>query len=144
MDHADIVEIQQLISFYGHAVDEPDQRLLPLVFTTDAVFIAPFGRYEGLEAISAWFALGKPPHPPSHHVTNVCVHDVDGEVRVRSKWFVVDRNTGTASTGDYEDIVVKTAAGWRIKHRLCFFRFPSLEEVTKRRNAERQAASMQS
>ena len=135
MDHRDIVDIHQLIAFYGHAVDEPDQRLLPQVFTRDAVFVAPFGTYEGLDAICAWFALGKPPHPPSHHVTNIWVHEVDGEVCVRSKWFVVDRTDGSAATGDYEDVVVKTPEGWRIKHRRCFFRHPTPEEAARRRAA---------
>ena len=133
MDHRDIVEIQQLIALYGHAVDADDQRLLPQVFTEDAVFDAPFGVYSGLSALSAWFARGKPPHPPSHQATNVYVYEADGEVRVHSKWMIVERNTGTLCTGDYEDVVVRTADGWRIARRLCVFRHPSKEEYARRR-----------
>jgi hypothetical protein len=46
----------------------------PKVFTKDAVFDGrPCGGndlYEGIDAISAWFALGKPPHPKAHHLMN--------------------------------------------------------------------------
>jgi hypothetical protein len=38
LSHQDIVEINQVQALYGHAVDWPDQTLLPKVFTADAVF----------------------------------------------------------------------------------------------------------
>lgn len=36
-----IAEIQQVQALYGHAVDWPDQSLLPKVFTQNAVFEPP-------------------------------------------------------------------------------------------------------
>lgn len=127
MDTRDIIEIQQLMALYGHVVDAPDQSMFSHVFTEDAVFDASstgWGLIEGREAIAAWFALGKPPHPPSHHVTNVHIREEDGETRVRSKWLVIDRRTENMVSGDYDDIVVRTDDGWRIKHRSFMIRHP--------------------
>jgi hypothetical protein len=42
--------------------------------------------------------------------------DADGTVRVRSKALAV-MPTGRAGSAVYEDVVVKTAAGWRISAR---------------------------
>lgn len=128
MDASDIVEIYQLMGTYGHAVDFPDQSMLPLVFTEDAAIDArPCGQevYRGRATIAAWFALGKPPHPPAHHMTNPVVREEGGEVRVKSKWFFVRAKDGTMVTGDYDDVVVRTADGWRIKLRVMTPRFPT-------------------
>jgi hypothetical protein len=126
----DIVEIQQVQALYGHAVDWPDQSLLPKVFTQDAVFD---GRpssgenelYVGLDAISAWFGLGKPPHPKAHHMMNVWAYEQDGEVRVKSKWTVRAPADGVIYMGDYDDLMERTDEGWRIKHRLVTTRDPA-------------------
>lgn len=122
MNVEDIIEIQQIQALYGHAVDAPDQSLLPQVFTHDAVFDARASGgkddlYIGITAISEWFALGKPPHPTSHHMTNVWVYEQEGEVRVKAKWFVQIPVTGKIYSGDYNDLMEKTVGGWRIKHR---------------------------
>ena len=128
-DH-DIQEIQQLQALYGHAVDWPDQSLPPKVFTEDAIFdgrlAGPDSYHEGLPAISAWFGLGKPPHPKVHHVMNVWVYEHDGQVRVKSKWLVKSQIDGDVYLGDYDDVVVKTADGWRIKIRVVIARDPGL------------------
>lgn len=131
MEARDIVEIQQLLALYGHAVDASDQSMFPFVFAQDAVFDARstgWGLFEGREAIADWFALGKPPHPPSHHLTNVHVYELEGEIRVRSKWLVIDRRNNGVVSGDYDDVVVRTAEGWRIKHRSFLIRHPTIYE----------------
>src|ERR1044071_2445197 len=68
MTTEDVVAIQQLLALYGHAADAPTQNLLDDVFTADAVFESRGRgrRLDGLDAIKAWFAEGKPPHPPAH------------------------------------------------------------------------------
>lgn len=122
----DVTEIHQLMSLYGHAADADDQGSLADVFTQDAVFDArpvEAGLHEGLAAIRAWFALGKPPHPPSHNTTNVYVYEDGGQVRVRSKWLTIAAATGRPRSGDYDDVVVKTGAGWRIRTRLATGRY---------------------
>lgn len=125
MDTDDVVAIQQLLALYGHAADEPTQELLSEVFTPDAVFESRGRgrRLDGLDAIKAWFAEGKPPHPPAHQTTNVYVYERDDEVRVRSKFIGIDHASATARTGDYDDVVVKTDRGWRIARRVSTLRF---------------------
>jgi hypothetical protein len=127
LSHQDITEIQQVQALYGHAVDWPDQSLLPKVFAKDGVFDArPTGSnlYEGLDAICAWFGLGKPPHPKVHIMTNVWVYEEGGETRVKSKWLVRNLRNDMVFMGDYDDVMVRTPEGWRIRHRVCVARDP--------------------
>lgn len=126
LDTADIVEIQQLEAFCHHAVDHDDQSLFSLVFTEDARFdgrLCGGPLFEGLEAIKGFFALGKPPHPPSHHMTNCFVYEEGDKVRVKMKWLCPNPDTGSVVTGDNIDEVVRTADGWRIKERVASLRY---------------------
>lgn len=132
MDTQDIVDIQQLEALCHHAVDHHDQSMFPLVFTADARFdgrLCGGPLHEGLEAIMAYFALGKPPHPPTHHMTNCWVHEEAGQVRVKSKWMCPYPSTGLMYVGDNDDVVVRTADGWRIKERVASLRYPTGEYV---------------
>ena len=125
---ADITEIQQVQALYGHAVDWPDQSLLPKVFTKDAIFdgrkAGKGSYYEGLDAIMKWFGQGKPPHPLVHNMMNVYVYEEGGEVRVRAKWLVRSIADKNIYMGDYEDVMERTPDGWRIKLRICIARDP--------------------
>lgn len=126
LDTSDIVAIHQLEAFCHHAVDHHDQSLFHLVFTEDARFdgrLCGGALFEGLEAIKAFFALGKPPHPPAHHMTNCWVREEDGRVLVKMKWMVPDPDTGQFHGGDNDDWVVRTDAGWRIKERIASMRY---------------------
>jgi hypothetical protein len=128
LETKDIVDIYQLEAFCHHAVDFDDQSLLPQVFTADARFdgrLCGGPLCEGIEAICAFFALGKPPHPPSHHMTNCWVREEGGRVLVKMKWFVPDPSTGRFVLGDNNDWVVRTEDGWRIKERIASLRFPN-------------------
>jgi hypothetical protein len=128
VDTADIVAIQQLEAFCHHAVDHADQSLLPGVFTADARFD---GRKcggplcEGIDAIVAFFALGKPPHPPSHHMTNCWVYEEGGLVRVKMKWFVPQADGMRIYGGINDDVVVRTPEGWRIAERVATQLYPT-------------------
>jgi hypothetical protein len=127
LDIQDIVEIQQLESFCHHAVDSADQSLFPQVFTEDARFDARLcggPLCEGIEAITAFFALGKPPHPASHHMTNCWVHEEEGRVLAKMKWMVPDRNIDRMWGGENNDWVVRTDKGWRIKERIAILLYP--------------------
>ena len=127
METRDIIDIQQLIAFCHHAVDHDDQSLFPLVFAQDARFdgrLCGGPLCEGMEEIQAFFAVGKPPHPPSHHVTNVVVYEEGDKVRVKMKWLCPNPGTGGVVTGDNLDWVVKTPDGWRIKERVASLRYP--------------------
>lgn len=127
MNTDDIVQIYQLESFCHHAVDHEDQSLLPLAFTKDARFdgrLCGGELHVGIENIQAFFALGKPPHPATHHMTNCWVREEGGEVRVKMKWMVPDANTGRMIGGENDDVVEKTPDGWRIKERIARLRYP--------------------
>lgn len=126
LDTKDIVEIQQLESFCHHAVDHKDQSLFHLVFTPDARFdgrLCGGPLLEGIDAIKAFFARGKPPHPPAHHMTNCWVREEDGRVLVKMKWMVPDPDSGLFHGGDNDDEVVRTDDGWRIRERVATMKY---------------------
>jgi len=127
----DIVAIQQLMAFCHHAVDHAvdggNRDLLRLAFTEDARFdtrLCGGPLFEGIDDIIALFSEGRPPHPPSHHMTNCWVREVDGRVLVKMKWLVPDPESGRFYGGDNDDWVVRTADGWRIKERIVSNRYP--------------------
>jgi hypothetical protein len=127
LDPGDRVEIQQLLAYYAHAVDSGDLALLERLFTEDGVFdcSAAGGRpYVGLADIKSLFALGKPPHPPSHHTTNVYVYRDGSTVRVLAKYFVLNGQTGTGISGEYRDVVVRREEGWRFRERIVTQTYP--------------------
>ncbi len=127
LNRNDIIDIQQLEAFCHHAVDHPDQSLFPEVFTEDAIFdgrLSGGPRCEGLDAIKDFFALGKPPHPASHHMTNCWIYEEGGRARVKSKWIIPDRDTGRVWCGENNDRVVLTDNGWRIKERVAKLLYP--------------------
>jgi hypothetical protein len=127
LDPADVVAIQQLQAYYAHVVDSGDLALLDRIFTEDGVFdcSAAGGRaYRGIEDIKSLFALGKPPHPPSHHTTNVHVYQDQGAVRVLAKYFVLNGQTGTGMSGEYRDVVVRKGDGWRFLERVVTQTYP--------------------
>jgi 3-phenylpropionate/cinnamic acid dioxygenase small subunit len=116
----DVVAIQQLYARYGHVMDDRDWEKLPEIFTHDCVFDATalgVSLMEGFEAI-ADSTENSPMAPLAHHVTNVYVESVDGEhARVRAKALGI-YSKGRAFSGDYDDTLVRTADGWRIRHRV--------------------------
>jgi 3-phenylpropionate/cinnamic acid dioxygenase small subunit len=120
VEPADVIAIHQLYGLYGHVMDDRDWARLPDIFTEDCVFDATalgVPLMEGLEPI-AKSTEESPMAPLAHHVTNVFVSGLDGDsATVRAKAIgIYDR--GRAFSGDYEDTLVRTDAGWRIRHRL--------------------------
>ena len=82
------------------------------------------GYFEGIEAIAAFFAPGKPPHPALHHMTNCFVFEEDGEVKVKMKWLVPNPENESFFGGENTDTVVKTPDGWRVKRRVATIKYP--------------------
>ena len=129
MDAGDIIEIHQLLGRYGHLVDAARWDRFDELFTADAVLDYTAVRapdvLRGIDAIRAYFAGAN--HPSAHHVTNIVVDEVDGQVRVTSKFFApYTRSTHDPHRwygGDYDDVVVSTPAGWRIARRTCTARW---------------------
>ncbi len=115
----DVLAIHELLGRFGHLMDRRDWPGLAEVFTDDAVYdVSSVGLHalEGLEAMRSFFADAQ--HPLAHHVTNVVVsRSADGATRATSKILGV-LAAGHVSTGTYEDVLVETSDGWRIRHRV--------------------------
>lgn len=116
----DRTAIHELIALHGHLADERRSDELDRLLTTDAVYdLQSFGRGRvvGLADIQELHRQRPGNQPLGHHVTNVLVDQrSDGTVGVRSKGLSVMAN-GAAGTCTYDDVVVRTASGWRIAHR---------------------------
>jgi hypothetical protein len=116
----DRLDIHELISLHGHLADDRRAADLGLLLTDDAEYdITAYGLgvVSGLAALIDLFSARPGEQPLGHHVTNVIVtEEADGTVTVRSKGLSV-MASGVAGTVIYEDVVVRTDAGWRISHR---------------------------
>jgi hypothetical protein len=115
---ADELALHRLLAVYGHLMDARDWKGLSAIFTEDAV--CDWSAFD-LAVTNSLAELqhynDEIRHPLAHHVTNVVV-DVDGdEATIRSKLLVV-LDDGSVATGEYDDRAVRTADGWRIRHRV--------------------------
>nr|BFE60508.1 hypothetical protein GCM10020063_050340 [Dactylosporangium thailandense] len=117
----DRITITDLINSHGHLTDRGDFDGLAALFTEDVVYDVSAlgsGTLVGLAAArEAALALADA-NPVAHHVTNIVLRETaDGTVSALSKGFGVmaDGSTGSVT---YEDTVERTAAGWRIAHRV--------------------------
>jgi hypothetical protein len=126
-DRLDIIELP---GRYADALDRLEPDRLRDVFTADAVWeiIEGSTRLVGLDEIMAF--MGRPDvHPGAHLMTNIYIESVDDDprgggplVRLRSRGlFPVGPSDPRAPTsvfyGRYDDEVVHTDIGWRIRHR---------------------------
>ncbi len=124
LDVADIVAIQQVLHLYGKLVDTSAWDEMDRVYTHDAVFdISDFkmGVMNGLDEIIAMFRSSKP--PSSVHIVNVVVEPGDGpdQARAYSKNLGILAK-GAVGSGAYDDVLVRTPKGWRVKHRVAILR----------------------
>lgn len=117
----DRIAIADLINSHGHLTDRGDFDGLATLFMDDVVYDVSAlggGKLVGLSAIrEAGMALADA-NPVAHHVTNIVLRETaDGIVQALSKGLGVmaDGSTGSVT---YEDTVERTAAGWRIAHRI--------------------------
>ncbi len=121
----DVVMIEQLLKKYGHIVDAHEWDRFGELFTADCALdytrVHAPKVFHGIEEIQEYFRAAN--HPAAHHVSNIWVELVDGEHRVKSKFFVpFTRETHTPKRwygGDYDDVVVRTLDGWKFAHRAC-------------------------
>lgn len=128
LDTHDLVVIQQLMAHYGHLVDAREFGRLGEIFSDDGVFDVSAhqaGRHEGLAAVIAFFERAS--HPLAHHSTNLYVLEDAGRVRAWSK-YAVPSEGGRMFGGDYQDLLVHTPNGWRIRERIVTARWPERAE----------------
>lgn len=125
-DRLDIIELP---GRYADALDTLQPEDLHAVFTDDAIWeVVPDGlRLEGIDDIKAFMGRDDV-HPGAHIMTNIyiasVVEDADGGplVHLSSRGIYPigpsDRkNPSSVFYGRYDDDVVRTDAGWRIRHR---------------------------
>lgn len=123
MDIADRLELHELPGRYGDAIDDRDWDRLDRIFTEDAVFdLTDLGapRLEGLDAIKRFMDVDAQ-HPRTHTMTNIYVDETDDGVQLNFR-IVALLPEGRVGTASYYDQVVKTDAGWRVKHRVTTLR----------------------
>lgn len=112
----DHIEIREVLADYGHVVDDHDWDRAEDVFTPDVVFDSNNGEMV-LNGISDIVATFKGRNMYAHVTTNTTLRENDdGTVSAHSK-FIGFPNEGQPVTGDYRDQLVRTPAGWRLKHR---------------------------
>jgi hypothetical protein len=127
MHSEDIVEIINLVNLYPVAVDTLRFDLFDQIFTPDVQ--ASFGgaaQWRDLASLKRDFAAIHEPFTATLHVTTNHQVGVDGDKAtcisyVRGQ-FIRDVGEGESlfeSTGWYDDRLVRTPAGWRIRERAC-------------------------
>ncbi len=120
-DRLDIIELP---ARYAEALDTLQPEQLRDVFTEDAVWEIVGGRVRLVGLAEIMEFMGRPDvHPGAHLMTNVYIAGVDeGVVHLKSRGVYPvgpsdPRNPTTVFYGRYDDEVVRTDAGWRIRHR---------------------------
>lgn len=122
----DIVAITNVVNLYPVAVDTLQWNLFDRTFTEDCT--VDFGGpavFEGLEPLKAAFAAIHAPFKATQHFTSNHQIAVAGDEATCLTYvrgvFVREVPGGTMfeSTGWYDDVLVRTAAGWRIRRRAC-------------------------
>ncbi len=127
MSHQDIVDIIQVINLYGFAVDSQRWDLFDRIFTEDCeADYSVTAHWTDLASFKRDFAVFHDPFDTTQHVMSNHLVEVDGDTAqafTYGSWRLVrkavDGNPLWDGTGWYEDDLVRTAAGWRIKLRTC-------------------------
>ena len=122
----DYALIYQLYARYAQGTDFREADLWLSVFTDDAVFQpgAAADDVVGMEALTEWraqiFAARPPESQTRHWNSGWVITQTPGGATGRVYFLGVDVSSGQPAlggSGHYEDIYVKTSAGWRIQER---------------------------
>ena len=124
---SDIVEIQQLLASYVHAIDAKDFDALDLVFTPDATFdySATGGETGDYARIKPWLKKALAPFPVTQHLIGLPLIRLDGD-RATARTMLFNPMQLAREGGDhlffvgatYVDELVRTSTGWRIARRV--------------------------
>jgi hypothetical protein len=121
---ADEAEIVAVILRYATAVDTRDWALLRSCFTDDFIGeFGPAGTWNGPDEAVAYMVAGSKSGGPSlHRMTNIVVQDAHASATARSYVDAIVMPPGQGGQGFhsiayFDDTLVKTADGWRIKLR---------------------------
>jgi hypothetical protein len=123
----DYIEIAQLVSSYGHALDSgygkgENGEAYANLYTADAAFAGAVG-HDQLVTLAQIQPRG--PDYVRHYLTNHVIEPAPEGAKGKEFLIVIDNGeNGKASSlflgGHYEDTYVKTADGWRFKTRRLF------------------------
>lgn len=124
---SDVEAIVQLLNLYGLAMDTQRWELFDRVFTADAE--ADFGgeaHWRDLATFKRDFAAFHAPFDSTRHVMSGHLVDVRGDAArsfCNGDWRLVRRAAPGSplwdGTGWYDDELVRTPGGWRIRRRVC-------------------------
>jgi hypothetical protein len=125
----DYIEIQNLVASYGQALDnglmnDDNGAAYASLFAPGAVFGRPYT--QGEEALKA-LARTQPHHKryARHFLTNIVIDPAPEGAVGRQFLVVIDQGEGGKPSsvliaGHYEDVYVKTPAGWKFKQRTLY------------------------
>ncbi len=123
LDIADRLAIENLISLYCHHADYDPPESMREVFVPDAVWEVPAMdlRCEGIDAIVGFFTQSRAGFGSARHVTSNLVVQGDGDHATANCYLQVikvdEDPKPVVSFGRYQDELVRTAEGWRFRHR---------------------------
>ncbi len=122
---ADLHEIQLVVEGYHRGIDLGPEDA-SWVFSDDAIFEYTAGgltgaTVSGREALDEFYANLRKTNTSRHLVTNVVIspspEGATGSLYMTTLDRTDDAPVAVTAFGLYEDVYVKTARGWRIKHR---------------------------
>lgn len=123
----DYYQIKQLYARFSHGYDTAANggQLMAGVFTADGVLKDETGRSIEGRAELARYAAANPVASPTnvgHYVTNIVIEPAAGGAVGRSDVMIGRREAGDprgsfSAAGEYLDVFVRTAEGWRLKSR---------------------------
>ena len=114
--------IRELFSEYAFRMDDFRFAELGALFTDDGEWIAPYSKARGPAEIAALMARNIPAEPRRKHFVMNSLIEVDGDrATARTSYLVVLQAKGASLVpsvaGTYEDVLVRTSAGWRFRER---------------------------
>lgn len=133
----DLAQIRRLLQDYRRTLDERDLDAYSRLFTEDGEWLGGTGYGQGPAGIAAMLREGLAANPPAPgpttwHLVPEPQIDVAGDTAVGAvSWLLVGRGGGDVPLvrmlGHYDDLYVRTAAGWRFRRRVAHTDIPHLD-----------------
>ncbi|WP_085998678.1 nuclear transport factor 2 family protein [Nocardia vinacea] len=122
----DQAHVSDVLIRYATGIDQRDWPLFRTCWTPDVeADYGEIGTFSGVEALTDFMIAAHEAMGPTHHRLSNFVIDIDGDrANVRSYVHAVllavpgDPSSWIDAIGNYEDVFVRTADGWRISKRV--------------------------